>query len=284
MQRAHGSSFGNAIRQFSSRTLAPGLLAPLRDDVTVVQLQPRNIHDVAAAAVEVSNTPDQNFTVDLCRTNDHCSTPRNCIRVGEESFGGCEISAKPEDLCFCWPGPVPLCETSKDCVPEEVCVIPKDVKDQLCVSRTYLNYPAFFRVVDAPPSDEEEKPVPKDEPKGSTEPVAEDSCIDARALGHLAEEDLVLGKHATAHVLCDVNESCATPGHVVVFNGKPMMMRTYCASVGCERKVMTVNSPRFQRALRVRSRTDRLEYTAFAARYETTAEEALMKVAVRAGL
>lgn len=123
----------------------------------------------------------------------------------------------------------------------------------------------------------------------SMEPSLEPSpesvvCIDATFLRHLSTEDLVFEKHAWATVLCDGNESCATGGHMVDFRGRPMRMNTYCSIVECVQRVMLVNSPRYSRGLQVKSNTDGLYFTAFAARYNTRLEESLLSVAVRAGL
>lgn len=123
----------------------------------------------------------------------------------------------------------------------------------------------------------------------STEPSLEPSpesevCIDAKSLRHLSMEDLVFEKHVWATVLCDENESCATGGHMVSFRGRPMRMKTYCSIVECVQRVMLVNSPRFSRGLQVKSNTGGLYFTAFAARYNTRIEEAMLSVAVRAGL
>lgn len=63
-----------------------------------------------------------------------------------------------------------------------------------------------------------------------------------------------------------------------------MMMRTYCESVRCEEAVLKVNSPAYRRKVRIPSRTKGLEFTAFAARYETRAEELAIRVAVKLGL
>jgi len=110
--------------------------------------------------------------------------------------------------------------------------------------------------------------------------------VDARALEHLPPSELVFPKHKTSRVLCDMAGSCATPGQMVRYEGRGMMMKSYCALEGvvCEKQVMKVNSPKYGRAIRVPSKTEGLHYTAFAARYETRAEEALMATAVRVGL
>lgn len=65
-----------------------------------------------------------------------------------------------------------------------------------------------------------------------------------------------------------------------------MIMRRYCEEVvgRCEKRVMEVNSPRYKRKRRVKSRTEGLEYTVFAARYDTRAEEAVIAAAVRVGV
>lgn len=107
-----------------------------------------------------------------------------------------------------------------------------------------------------------------------------DGCVDVRAL---QGRPLVYAQHRRRLVLCDSAGSCATPGHVVVWKGAAMMMKSYCALVSCQRTVAWVNSPAYARGLRVVSRTSGLEYTAFAARYETAVEERALAVAVRAG-
>lgn len=130
----------------------------------------------------------------------------------------------------------------------------------------------------------ESNPASKDDEEMSEE-SEERTCVEALALGHMSPQELVYEKHMMAHVLCDVNGSCATPGHIIVFNEAPMMMRTYCELLGgCEKKISKVNSPRYRKAMRVPSRTEGLEYTAFASRYGTVAEEAVIRFAVHVGL
>lgn len=115
----------------------------------------------------------------------------------------------------------------------------------------------------------------------SDEPI----CIDANALTHLSSDELVYKEHRRGAVLCDKNGSCATPGHMVAYNGKFMMMSSYCThSGGCAKRVMNVNSPRHRRALKIPSRTDGLHYTSLAARYATVAEEHVLKTLLRVGV
>lgn len=118
---------------------------------------------------------------------------------------------------------------------------------------------------------EEERPEATEDP----------ACVDARALEGM---DLVFEKHMMKEVLCDAMGSCATGGHMVVWEGVAMMMRSYCESVGCVKRVLEVNSPRRLSGLRVDSKTAGLKYTAFAARWATRIEEAALSVAVRAGI
>lgn len=109
-------------------------------------------------------------------------------------------------------------------------------------------------------------------------------CIGVEHLEHVSREELVYDSHRLARVLCDGNRSCATPGHMVVFQGRPMMMKRYCDLARCTSRVMYVNSPRYRRGVTVASRTEGLVFTAFAARYSSTAEEKVLALAVRVGL
>lgn len=109
-------------------------------------------------------------------------------------------------------------------------------------------------------------------------------CVDANALEHLESEELVFSTHYLAKVLCDANNSCATAGHMVELRGRVMMMKTYCANVGCTEREMLVNSPKYQRGRRVKSNTEGLRYTALAARYSSRAEEIVLIAATRIGM
>ncbi|CAN8066725.1 unnamed protein product [Agarophyton chilense] len=110
-------------------------------------------------------------------------------------------------------------------------------------------------------------------------------CIAAKSLAHLDRNHLIYRNHVSARVLCDSFQSCATAGHMVRYRGDVMMMKTYCRLIGgCTRSVMPVNSPRYRRALQIPSDTPHLTFTAFAARYVTSAEENVLRTAVRLGL
>lgn len=116
------------------------------------------------------------------------------------------------------------------------------------------------------------------------EETEEPICVDARLLSHLSADDLVFPVHRRTSVLCDSFGSCATPGHVVVHNGRPMMMKSYCAIAGCTRTVKLVNSPRLHRGIRVPTLTKNLDFTALAARYESRAEETVLKALIHMGV
>ncbi|PXF48234.1 Early nodulin-12A [Gracilariopsis chorda] len=121
--------------------------------------------------------------------------------------------------------------------------------------------------------------------EGEPTPSPEDEiCIGVHHLSHMAYKDLIYSSHRVARVLCDKSSSCATPGHIVLYKGEAMMMRKYCTITRCVQKIMRVNSPRYSRAARVDSHTEDLSFTAFAARYESAAEEHLLRAFVRIGL
>lgn len=109
-------------------------------------------------------------------------------------------------------------------------------------------------------------------------------CVGVRHLKKLSQESLVFGEHRIGRVLCDANESCATAGHMVMWQGVAMVMRRYCMETGgCVEREMLVNSPRVRRGLRVKSETEGLLFTALAARWESRMEEVALRAVVRAG-
>eukprot|EP00737_Agarophyton_chilense_P002292 gb/GEZJ01002601.1/.p1 GENE.gb/GEZJ01002601.1/~~gb/GEZJ01002601.1/.p1 ORF type:complete len:461 (-),score=28.15 gb/GEZJ01002601.1/:965-2347(-) len=109
-------------------------------------------------------------------------------------------------------------------------------------------------------------------------------CISVHHLSHLHENDMMYSTHRQARVLCDARNSCATAGHIVVFEEVPMMMSSYCSVVGCTKKIMKVNSPRYERARKVRSNSENLMFTSFAARYNSKMEEKVLRMAIKLGL
>lgn len=120
---------------------------------------------------------------------------------------------------------------------------------------------------------------------GGSQGFEPNTCIAITSLRHLQPHQLAYRNHISARVLCDQHGSCATPGHMVRFRGRPMMMKSYCQLVGnCERSITMVNSPRYTRALQIPSHSPHLTFTAFAARYATAAEEHVLRTAVHVGL
>lgn len=113
----------------------------------------------------------------------------------------------------------------------------------------------------------------------------QDVCVDATLLQNLHTEELIYDRHRQAAVLCDTQHSCATFGHIVVFDNVPMMMKTYCALApnGCVKRVRYVNSPRMMSRMRIATRTERLVFTTLSARYQSRTEEMVLSAIVRVG-
>ena len=120
--------------------------------------------------------------------------------------------------------------------------------------------------------------------KRAVEQPEEEGCIAFHHLERFNPADLVYKLDRLKTVYCDVWNNCATSGHMVLFKGSVMMMKSYCAVVHCERRVMEVNSPKYVRHLTVDSHWDKLKFTALAARFETIAEEKILQTAYRMGL
>eukprot|EP00737_Agarophyton_chilense_P002984 gb/GEZJ01003451.1/.p1 GENE.gb/GEZJ01003451.1/~~gb/GEZJ01003451.1/.p1 ORF type:complete len:482 (-),score=42.20 gb/GEZJ01003451.1/:2040-3485(-) len=114
--------------------------------------------------------------------------------------------------------------------------------------------------------------------------LGENICIAVETLKHTTEGKLLYKKHIAARVLCDSLENCATTGHMVLFRGQAMMMKSYCAQVGCKQRVKWVNSPRYQPGWRGRALGSELFFTAFAARFEAVIEEHILSFAIGIGL
>ncbi|CDF40907.1 unnamed protein product [Chondrus crispus] len=238
------------------------------------------------------------LTGDTCTSTSECAEGRICVDIANQD------TCSSGERCLCVPTDgLESCTSSNDCsTAGEVCV--QGNESTLCFSEETANaedMPIETSTTGGTGSGGggEEMPTAGDgdsesegsitNPDGLNVPSGgndddDDLCIDARALGHLSRNGLVFEKHAVSRVLCDENDSCATRGDMVVFRGHAMRMSTYCESVGCKEAVMEVNSPRFNRGMRIKSNTKGLEYTAFAAPYETQAEESLIRMAVRFGL
>lgn len=110
-------------------------------------------------------------------------------------------------------------------------------------------------------------------------------CVSVDALSGFSQDELVFEQHRRAAVLCDHDDNCATPGHMVLYLGRAMMMRTYCEQLqyGCSQRLKFVNSPRMKAGLRIMTKSDALKFLPFAASYESRTEEALIAGLVRLG-
>lgn len=87
-------------------------------------------------------------------------------------------------------------------------------------------------------------------------------CIAAKALSTFAMSDLVSedGDERTAK-LCGKDKIYATPRCIFVHDGMAVIMKTYCDSVGFQKKVMKVYSPKMKYGLREKSNSEHLQYT-----------------------
>lgn len=230
-------------------------------------------------------TPEPSESIKLagesCRTDNECRSGTLCQHVTEE-FPACEGRRG----CVCTP--TAGCQSSANCTSGESCYVVGDssvnVTEPACLSlsiqssSTLISYSEIMDAETTTGTEAEEK-TDADSSK----------CVDARALSHLSARDLVFDRPGRlASVLCDAQGSCATPGHLVEWDGRHVLMRTYCETMahgGCVRRTMTVNSPamKWSKRIRVDSLTRGLSYTPFAARFESRTEESFLRVLVRAG-
>lgn len=125
--------------------------------------------------------------------------------------------------------------------------------------------------------------------------ISEEVCVGIAHIAHLPRSRLVFPEHRRASVLCDPFGTCATPGHMVLFEGRAMMMRTYCdyylrsdqggqqqqQHARCSKRVTWVNSPRMQFNLRIHTNSPGLVITPLAAAFGTVAEEQVLRIVAR---
>lgn len=108
-------------------------------------------------------------------------------------------------------------------------------------------------------------------------------CVAMTHLSHMPLSDLIFGTRRRAFVFCDGFDSFATPGHIVVYNDRPLMMRIFCsqyATKRCSKRVTVVNSPRMRGQLHIPSFPSELHFTALPANCETSFEEPVLGVLV----
>lgn len=211
----------------------------------------------------------EGLTMEPCESDVECKRPRTCKTEGET----CVLT---DGDCVCEPQDgKEKCSNSSTCDEGEICAN-KVGESPICVSRTWVDRKDLWTAF----------------PKESKEAKAEITtvvipghlCIGAHLLRHLSRDELVFATDEVAEVLCDMQHSCATPGHMVVWRGMAMMMARYCDEANCVKQAMKVNSPRYRRGAVVESRTEGLVFSVLAARYGTRAEEMVLGAAIRIGL
>lgn len=231
-----------------------------------------------------------NYTGDICSGNYRsCAGNRKCVQfLDDNSTDLCAYSTEP---CFCLPTELKKCTSSAACENGERCARNEN-GSTACFSCGRVEADERFTAVDddavcTTPSpsaltDTRESPSPSPSVKlVESIPPEPQPCIAVSHLTHLGARGLVFQKHVRASILCDPSGSCATPAHMVTFHEQAMMMKTYCSIIGtCSKRVGWVNSPRMDLALRVSSNTEQLMFTAFAARYESTFEEMLLRLLI----
>lgn len=264
----------------------------------------------AVATVMYSTLSNDGFTWDECSDIlQDCRGNRTCAKWRQEvPLQKCDANVGYEN-CYCrLSQEEEKCNLSTDCLKGDRCVRVTSKADfrfneTLCVSCAYVSYAVNIQPLDGGAdkcytqrTDDGTASTSDDDTSGDNGGEGESGsngnggdtsevCIDANALRHLPERQLVYEKHKWGRVLCDEKESCATPGHMVVFRSEAMMMSSYCERFAkCERRWMLVNSARMKRQLRIASLTADLQYTVFAARFETRLEERLLRSVVHIGL
>lgn len=207
-----------------------------------------------------------------CRSASECAGSRVCYSIFSESEDSRCSNERHNLFCLCTrPELVPKECTGNDCGDGEMCGNEVDVEQRvdrsLCISKAMGERLA-------------------DRINGRAK---DEVCVAVHHLEDLSQEELVYKHHRLASVLCDRQGSCATPGHIVLHNGRSMRMSSYCSMVlgaddGCVSQTMYVNSVRYTRGRVVQSQTEGLLFTVFAARFDSRAEEAVLGMALRLGM
>lgn len=236
---------------------------------------------------------------DPCTTLGYCKSPRSCVTISESNIaytcnGATDCRCRDLTNAF-------VCTSQDECSDDrERCgrhFSQNEAYRGQCTSLNVINTdPDYFEIRESQrektdsgsafsgdrssgPGNSSNTPsqVPGDPDNGTV-------CIDASLLTHLDASQLIFGAHRRASVLCDGHGSCATPGHMVQYAKSVMSMSTYCETRAvCSKRVAWVNSPKFQRRLRIQSHTRGLSFTPLAARYETVLEERGLQLLVALG-
>ena len=212
------------------------------------------------------------LTVEPCVADEECKPPRTCSRKGE--------ACGARHGCTCEPDERQECSKAGTCDPRELCGNREGTRPS-CVSSAWVNRSENW---DRAFPEQTVGPQTTASPQTTTVTIPGHLCIGVHLLQHLDRNELAYETDEMGDVLCDSEHSCATPEHMVIWRGSGMMMTRYCGEVGCVRRRMKVNSPKYRRGLVVPSRTNGLIMSAFVARYGTRAEEMVLSAAIRVGL
>ena len=263
---------------------------------------------------------NQGKSFDICTATSECGGNRFCIAIlagNEAETTTCEQLKKqsPEkDIrCLCIPSNVTelaACEPPLKCPEGEACGFHDSTQKTIAVSLEFCvseqmnlqcyteltgslqagnsNQPSVSPSASPTPSNTPTPtPTRSPSPSPSRKPSPSSAnagavCIAMKHLGEFGRNELVFDQDQVTNVLCDRNESCATPGHIVIWQGRGMMMKTYCGKVGgCRYEKMEVNSPRWGKGKSVKSMSDGLLFSVYAARYESKVEEYMLERILR---
>ncbi|KAI0560138.1 hypothetical protein FGB62_124g021 [Gracilaria domingensis] len=256
----------------------------------------------------ISTSTGDKLNFETCSTTSECAGDRICLVFVDEGVSECA----GEGECFCASLEPPICTSDNDCDVGERCdVHPELFSGEVCVANKVqfgsdsdpVPTPTSTGPPETPSGEISSTPSIDDECEsngdcgpnricveidGTARCLMEventDVCISSHHLTALSPEEVMYPKNRLARVLCDENNSCATPGHIVKYEDKPMMMRRYCELVECSEKVHQVNSPRYVRGKLLKSNSGGLMFTALAARYGSGLEEAVLAFALRFGV
>lgn len=240
------------------------------------------------ASTRAQESPEAQMEIEhiRCASESDCLSPLDCLRLDASGIQSCD--GQSDCYCVLLEANGISCENDSDCPLSQTCKRFTELFN-LCLSNGTLE--ALFPNVNQEettnislteqPNDT--TPFITVQPNENPLPAEQEVCIDVNQLQHLQHDQLMYGTHRWAHVLCDSNENCATPGHIVVYKERAIMMRNYCELVSCSLEIRRVNSPKYRVGLLINSNTEDLRFTAFAARYGTWIEERLLDVAVRVG-
>ena len=212
------------------------------------------------------------LTAEPCGADEECKSPRTCSLMGEACDG--------RYGCTCEPKERQECSKAGTCGPREVCGKRLGTRPS-CASSAWVNRSKNW---DRAFPEQTVGPQTTTSPQTTTVTIPGHLCVGVHLLQHLDRKELAYETDEIGDVLCDSENSCATPEHIVIWRGIGMMMARYCEEVGCVRRRMKVNSPKYRRGLVVPSRTNGLVMSAFVARYGTRAEELVLGAAIRVGL